>query len=121
MSVYLWHTECQSMRQDLFTPSTAIKTLISTPTITLSKPPDVVPIYIIAVSMPMMVLAVATCLFIIFIAMKCRGKKSVVTEDVSLQKNEAYCTVTTRVPMKRNEAYETVLRANEDSESGYEI
>ena len=49
------------------------------------------------------------------------GKKSVVTEDVSLQKNEAYCTVTTRVPMKRNETYETVLRANEDSESAYEI
>ena len=32
------------------------------------------------------------------------GKGSKVTEDVSLQTNEAYCTVTTGVPMKRNEA-----------------
>ena len=31
-------------------------------------------------------------------------------EDVSVQTNEAYCTVTTGVVMKRNEAYQTVLR-----------
>ena len=33
-----------------------------------------------------------------------------VVEDVPMQTNEAYCTVTTGVVMKRNEAYETVLR-----------
>ncbi|CAI8020974.1 hypothetical protein GBAR_LOCUS12489 [Geodia barretti] len=43
------------------------------------------------------------------------GKGSGVTEDVSLQTNEAYCTVTTGVPMKRNEAYETVLRPETDT------
>ena len=31
-----------------------------------------------------------------------------VAEDVPMQTNEAYCTVTTGVVMKRNEAYETV-------------
>ena len=31
-----------------------------------------------------------------------------VVEDVPMQTNEAYCTVTTGVVMKRNEAYETV-------------
>ena len=30
------------------------------------------------------------------------------TKDVSLQTNEAYCTVTTEVPVKKNIAYETV-------------
>ena len=29
-------------------------------------------------------------------------------EDVPMQTNEAYCTVTTGVVMKRNEAYQTV-------------
>ena len=43
------------------------------------------------------------------------GKVNKVTEDVSLQTNEAYCTVTTGVPMKRNEAYETVLRPETDT------
>ena len=43
------------------------------------------------------------------------GKGSGVTEDVSLQTNGAYCTVTTGVPMKRNEAYETVLRPETDT------
>ena len=43
------------------------------------------------------------------------GKGSDVTGDVSLQTNEAYCTVTTGVPMKRNEAYESVLRTETDS------
>ena len=43
------------------------------------------------------------------------GKDSDVTGDVSLQTNEAYCTVTTGVPMKRNEAYESVLRPETDS------
>ena len=38
-----------------------------------------------------------------------------VTRDVSLQTNEAYCTVTTGVPMKINEAYESVLRTETDS------
>ena len=33
-----------------------------------------------------------------------------VVEDVPMQTNEAYCTVTTGVVMKRNEAYETVQR-----------
>ena len=33
-----------------------------------------------------------------------------VVEDVPLQTNGAYCTVTTGVVMKRNEAYESVLR-----------
>ena len=32
-----------------------------------------------------------------------------VVEDVPMQTNEAYCTVTTGVVMKRNEAYQTVL------------
>ena len=63
MSVYLWHTECQSMRQDLFTPSTAIKTLISTPTITLSKPPDVVPIYIIGMVHVGIILHQSVCFY----------------------------------------------------------
>ena len=31
-------------------------------------------------------------------------------ENVPMQTNEAYCTVTTGVVMKRNEAYQTVLR-----------
>ena len=33
-----------------------------------------------------------------------------VVEDVPMQTNEAYCTVTTGVVMKRNEAYQTVLK-----------
>ena len=33
-----------------------------------------------------------------------------VVEDVPMQTNEAYCTVTTGVVMKRNEAYKAVLR-----------
>ena len=37
-------------------------------------------------------------------------KKEKVAEDVPMQTNEAYCTVTTGVVMKRNEAYETVPR-----------
>ena len=37
------------------------------------------------------------------------------TGDVSLQTNEAYCTVTTGVAMKRNEAYESVLGTKIDS------
>ena len=31
-------------------------------------------------------------------------------ENVPMQTNEAYCTVTTGVVMKRNEAYQTVIR-----------
>jgi hypothetical protein len=54
---------------------------------------------------------------VLYITRKCkdRGKGSKVTEDVPLQTNEAYCTVTTGVPMKRNEAYETVLRPETDT------
>ena len=47
---------------------------------------------------------------VIAVSLPGAGRRSKVTEDLPLQTNEAYCTVTTGVPMQRNEAYETVLR-----------
>ena len=40
-------------------------------------------------------------------------------EDIPMQTNETYCTVTSGVVMKRNEAYETVLKPSSPTMNSY--